>query len=219
MQIENRSCRRCGECCRKGGPALHKQDLENVRSGKVPIRSLITVRKGELAHNPLNGVVQPVKNELVKIAGTKGKWSCLHYDESLGCTVYDVRPLACRVLDCRDTTGIAKLIETDTLSRRDILGSGHYLLPVIKQYEELCPCHWLLTIQKNYQKLSEVEKQVIAEQVRADLAFRSRVITELDLELEEELFYFGRPFFQLLQPLGVGIRESAGEIHLTWHRV
>ena len=47
------SCNRCGSCCKQGGPALHMQDLDLVLSGKLHFEDLITVRRGELALQPL----------------------------------------------------------------------------------------------------------------------------------------------------------------------
>ncbi len=82
------ACRRCGTCCSQGGPALHHRDLDLIASGRIPLDRLITVRKGELAHNPLTGRVQAVRVELVKIAGTGEDWRCSYYDaENRGCGI------------------------------------------------------------------------------------------------------------------------------------
>ena len=216
MQKENTTCKKCGDCCKKGGPALHSEDLESIRSGRLSVRSLITIRKGELAYNPLTGMVQPVKHELIKIVGTRGEWSCCFFDELRGCTIYDFRPQACRILECWDTAEIEKLVGTDTLSRYDILPSDHPLVPVIQRYDTVCSCEGLELIRENYRLLSRAEKDAIESKVNEDLVFRSKVIGEFDLDLQEELFYFGRPFFQLLQPLGVSVKEIGGKLQLIW---
>ena len=216
MTTEQATCKKCGNCCKKGGPALHNQDLELVRSGKLPIRSLITIRKGELVHNPLAGLIQPVTVELVKIVGTGRQWDCCYYDDDLGCTIYEDRPCACRVLKCWDTTEILDLVEKDTLSRFDILDKDDPLIPVIKEHERMCSCDDLGFIQANLGGLSDQQKNELEKRVRSDLRFRTRVIADFQLKLNEELFYFGRPFFQLLQPLGVRISESSSGIKLSW---
>lgn len=216
MEIKNKTCRKCGNCCKQGGPALHSQDLDIIKTGKLPISSLITIRKGELAHNPQSDAIQPVKNEIVKIVGTGRQWDCCYFDDSEGCTIYDFRPEACRVLECWDTDAILELVEKDTLSRQDILDSSHPLIPVIAEHEKICPCNELQFIRDNYITLTEAKKAEIARQVRDDLRFRARVINDFELKLSEELFYFGRPFFQLLQPFGVRVTESEGDIRLTW---
>jgi Fe-S-cluster containining protein len=216
MTSEQVTCKKCGNCCKKGGPALHNQDLELVRSGKIPIRSLITIRKGELVLNPVAGKIQPATVELVKIIGTGRQWDCCYYDEDVGCTVYDHRPYACRLLKCWDTGEILDLVEKDTLSRFDILDEENPLLSVIKEHERMCPCEDLGRIQSHFAQLSDQEKNELEKLVRNDLRFRARVISDFQLKLSEELFYFGRPLFQLLQPLGVRISESALGIQLIW---
>jgi len=216
MTSEQVTCKKCGNCCKKGGPALHNQDLELVRSGKIPIRSLITIRKGELVLNPVAGKIQPATVELVKIIGTGRQWDCCYYDVDLGCTVYDHRPYACRLLKCWDTGEILDLVEKDTLSRFDILDKENPLLSVIEEHERMCPCEDLGRIQSNFAQLSDQQKTDLEKLVRSDLRFRARVISDFQLKLSEELFYFGRPLFQLLQPLGVRISESPLGIQLIW---
>jgi len=216
MATEQTGCSKCGNCCKQGGPALHIQDLELVRNGKIPVSSLITIRKGELAYNPLAEKIQPVTVELVKLVGTGRQWDCCYYDENLGCTIYEDRPYACRVLKCWDTGEILDLVETDTLSRFDILDKDDPLIPVIQEHERLCPCDDLGFIQENLGRLPDEKKNELEKRVRNDLRFRTRVIADFELKVNEELFYFGRPFFQLLQQLGVRISESSTGIHFNW---
>lgn len=218
MTTEQVACRKCGNCCKQGGPALHSQDLERIKSGKIPVSDLITIRKGELASNPLTGKIQSVAVELVKIAGTGRQWACCYYDADSGCTVYLDRPHACRVLKCWDTQEILALVEKDTLSRFDILENEDPLIAVIREHERICPCHDLGFIQANFGRLSEEQKNELEQRVRADLRFRIRAIGDFHLNVREELFYFGRPLFQLLQSLGVRISETPAGIHLIWDK-
>jgi len=218
MIIEQTECRKCGNCCKKGGPALHSQDIELVKSGKIPVSSLITIRKGELAHNPLSGKIQPVSVELVKIVGTGRQWDCCYFDEQAGCTIYEHRPQACRVLQCWDTDDIIDLVEKDTLSRFDILDKDDPIVPVIVEHERVCPCDDLQLVQAGIDQLSEQQRNELEKRVRNDLRFRSRVIEDFQLKVSEELFYFGRPLFQLLHPLGVGVFESQDGVHLRWEK-
>lgn len=216
MQTETIQCKRCGECCEKGGPALHTQDAELVRNGDIPISSLITLRKGELAHNPVSGQVQPLTVELVKLTGTGRQWHCVYYASDAGCTIYDNRPHACRALKCWDTEDVLALVEKDTLDRIAILGDDHPMVPIIREHERICPCCDLAVVHDKKGKLSDSEKKKIEKAVRLDLRFRGRIIKDFDLKLSEELFYFGRPLFQLLQPFGVRIVEDKNEIYLKW---
>jgi Fe-S-cluster containining protein len=216
MNVEKESCNQCGNCCKQGGPALHLEDLELVRSGKIPMSSLITLRKGELVNNPKSGTIQPSSVELVKLIGTGREWNCCYYSDKIGCTIYEDRPQACRVLKCWDTAEILSIVEKDTLTRLTLLEDGDPLIPVIKEHERLCSCKDLGGIYLNLKQLSRERKMEIEKLVRSDLHFRSRVIQDFDLKLNQELFYFGRPYFQLLQQLGIKIFEQDHELFIDW---
>lgn len=214
--IQN-TCLRCGTCCIQGGPALHRQDLDLVRSDRIALSRLITVRKGELAHNPKTGRVQTVRAELVKISGTGQDWRCGYYDEvHKGCGIYGHRPQACEVLKCWDTEEILGLVEQDLLSRLAILEADNPIVPLLIEHERICPCPDLEGIAGGLADLSAAVKTEMEALVGRDLRFRTKVIREHGLQLAEELFYFGRPLFQLLQQLGISISETPAGIALHW---
>jgi Fe-S-cluster containining protein len=210
-------CRKCGECCKGGGPALHLKDLPLITSGKLTVRDLITIRKGELAHNPLTGKIQPASAELVKIAGAGSQWQCCYYDTTQGCKIYHYRPVGCRLLKCWDTSDILNLVEKDTLCRLDIIAGSDPLVALIRDHEELCPCDGLQSILAHRGSLPEQLKKELETRVESDLQFRERVIEAFNLSLHEEMFYFGRPFFQLLKPLGVKVVQSKTGVRLIWN--
>ena len=203
---ESETCNRCGTCCRQGGPALHGPDLELIQAGLLRLDDLITVRKGELAFQPLAGQPEPVTHEFLKLRGQNGTWCCAFYDEtSKGCLRYAHRPLACGLLDCTNTGPLLALAGQDLLTRFDCLTPDDPLLPLVHEHEQLCPCPDLQTIG---QELAQAETDAallagLEAAVNTDLAFRSRVTASHHLSLAQELFYFGRPLFQLLLPLGV----------------
>jgi Fe-S-cluster containining protein len=209
-------CRQCGTCCLKGGPALHTGDLDSIRGGQLPLNRLITIRKGELVSHPLTGRVLAVERELVKICGTGGDWRCFYFSTSRGCTIYASRPIACRVLKCWDPTEISAIVGKDTLTRLDILAEGDPLRPLVAEHERLCPCPDMELIRRSLASGSlEGLLDNLQRLVNADLSFRNQAVKDHDLSLAEELFYFGRPIFQLLQMLGVEIAETAKGIRLS----
>ena len=210
------TCKRCGECCRQGGPALHARDLGLVRGGKIPISSLITIKKGELTHNPVTGVIQPAGVELIKIAGKGKQWECCYYDEQKACTIYESRPQACVLLKCWDTKDILDVVEKETLCRFDILGPDDPMIPVIREHDHLCPGADFLYLRDRTSQLSVQQEKELEEQVRDDLRFRTKVTGDFKLKLSEELFYFGRPLFQLLQMSGAVVSESRSGVTLRW---
>jgi len=213
-------CLRCGTCCQKGGPALHGQDLALVRGGQLPLDNLITIRRGELAYSPLSDRVEPVLAELVKIRGTGQEWCCCYYEPvSKGCSIYESRPMACGVLKCWQPDETLALVGQDLLSRLDILGEGNPLRPLVLEYERLCPCPDLREVEKSLADQDENALRSLEMQVNTDIAFRDRVVQELNLPLARELFLFGRPLFQLLQAFGVGVSESSQGLRLTIRKV
>ena len=209
------ACRQCGTCCLQGGPALHKKDLGLVRSGKLPINRLTTIRKGELAADPLTDSVHAVAYELVKINGTGRDWRCSYYADGKGCTIYASRPSACGILKCWDTAAILALVGRDMLTRLDILVAGDPLRPLVEEYERLCPCPDMEMIRDSVLAGGLKGLDDLQRLVDADLRFRDQVVRDHGLSLAEEMFSFGRPLFQLLQAVGLGITEAAGRIRLS----
>lgn len=216
-KVEQTECRRCGTCCKKGGPALHKQDIGLIESGKLQRESLITIRQGELAYNPVTESIQPVKNELVKIRGNSGEWSCLFYNESnKECMIHAYRPYACRVLKCWDPQELLDLVGRDTLTRFDLLAEEDPLFSFFVEHERLFACpdmeelaNW--TEDEFREKGDELEKLVVG-----DLTFRDQLVRKHNLQLNDEMILFGRPIFQLLQPLGFSVVQDHMGIRLNF---
>ena len=211
------TCRRCGTCCRQGGPALHSGDLALLRSGALRREHLVTVRRGELALPPLGREPEPVAHEFLKVRGQGGDWCCMFYDHGMrGCTIYGQRPLACGLLDCSRPEEILAIAGRDLLTRFDCLAEDDPLLDMIRQHEARCPCPDLVLIREQIRNRARRQDILhgLTGLVTVDLALRSRAAVRHGLSLEMELFCFGRPLFQLLAPLGVVTSESAGGLVL-----
>jgi Fe-S-cluster containining protein len=217
MQDNQQECQQCGTCCTSGGPALHTEDEHLIRAGKIPLAQLITIRKGEIAHNPLTKSLQPVKQELVKLSGVGREWNCSFFDpEQKGCTIYDHRPKACKALECWNTSAIEDLIEKDTLSRLDLIPAEHSIRPYVREHESLFPCpdmELLLNTgpSENAEELEDL--------VNKEIAYRTKVVASFDLSLGEELFYFGRPLFHLFVAAGAKVVEVEQRLIVNWPEV
>jgi Fe-S-cluster containining protein len=199
------SCIRCGTCCKKGGPSLHREDKKILLAGHIERESLITIRKGELAFFPFSERPEPIEKELVKIAGKGKGWVCCFYDEKeSSCTIYAHRPLECRLLKCWDTAQLLSVIGKDPLARADILSEDDPIMRVIDTHEQECSVGMAedlisVLLEKNDDPESLAKLTAL---VHRDLAIRSRAVSEFGLSLEAELFFFGRPLFKVLSARG-----------------
>ena len=201
-------CMRCGTCCLKGGPVLHREDKKILRAGYVGYQYLVTIRKGELAFNPLSGKLEPVHRELIKVAGKSKDWSCCFYDEKeASCMIYEHRFLECRLLKCWDTAELISIIGKNTIIRTEIINRDDPMLWVIETHERECPFHEvensILALSKGTDKSKALAK--LTELVRKDLAIRSYALSELGLKPEFEFFIFGRPLSKLLSDRGITV--------------
>lgn len=214
METNQTECKRCGTCCANGGPALHQQDKQLVEGGAIPISHLITMRKGELVHNPVTNRLQRVKNELIKINGVGKEWSCFYFDpDQKGCTIYDSRPIACQALECWDTEAVEQMIEKDLLNRADLIDMVDPLFQAVIEHEAGFPCPDLEVL---LNKGGAGQSKELEDAANLEVAFRNEMVGAHDLSLGEELFYFGRPLFHLLISVGARVQESAGRLSISW---
>jgi len=198
-------CIRCGTCCLKGGPALHKEDKDILLAGHIGREQLVTIRKGELIFSPLSGKLEPSQKEFVKIAGKGKGWSCCYYDaEKASCAIYSHRPLECRILKCWDTEQLLSVVGKDTIVRADILSPDDPILKHVEIHETTCSLQRVEDVISGLLKEKD-DPELLAELsalIHEDLAMRSRAIDEFQLSVEAELFIFGRPLFKILNARG-----------------
>jgi Fe-S-cluster containining protein len=195
-------CRRCGQCCEKGGPSLHLADRLLVEEGKIPLRHLFTIRRGELARDNVKGILAPLTDEIIKIKGQTGRWTCRYYDpQERGCQIYDYRPLECRVLDCRDTRRIEQVYATDRLTRRDLLSSLPGLWELIEDHDRRCSYASLAALVGAGAADGDVPKEegAILETMRYDAHIRKLSVEKGGLEAGTLDFVFGRPLDQTIR--------------------
>lgn len=176
-------------------------------------RHLVTIRKGEPAYDPVLGLVKPVERELVKVRGKGKEWTCCFFDEkNSSCVIYEHRPLECRLLKCRDTSGLEEVIGRDTISRSDIINAGDPVIEVIEMHERECPYHEVRELVSGLTGKARDSKKILArldELIRKDLAIRVYAIQKLGLREEYELFIFGRPLFKVLESWQVPVPRFA----------
>ncbi len=214
---EKQSCDRCGACCLQGGPALHGQDISLIRDGRLACHHLVTIRKGELAYAPFSESPAPVAGEFLKLQGKQGSWCCLFYDEQgMACTIYENRPMACGLFDCTAPEPILAVAGKDLLTRFDCMQSDDPLLPLVRRHEREFPCPDMEMIADGLNSPADRPSLLayLTPLINGELAFRQQLTARGSISIAVEMFYFGRPLFQLLLPLGVGIRETPTGVQL-----
>lgn len=230
---EQKTCQRCGECCRKGGPALHQEDLPLVQSGALPLEQLMTLRKGEPAYDQPAKKVLPLEQELVKIKGrgtAKDRWTCVYYEQTAeeqgACGAYEARPMECRLLACWDTAPLEAIYNKGRITRKDILPQGSWTLDIIAEHERRCNVNDAVA---NAERLKETDaknrehaeqaRQTLLDMIQYDAALRVTLVEKLGDgpgQLGRALdFFLGRPLPEILAPLGVELQFVGGKLYIS----
>jgi len=202
----------------KGGPVLHRDDLPLFEKKILSQDNLVVIRQGEPAYNPIKEIVEPAPSEMVKIGGKGANWECIFYDPSRStCTIHPNRPVECRLLKCWDIDDIKDISGKYCLTRYDLIPEGDPLVEYIEEHEKRCcyPTTTLLLDQLLKKGDQEQTLPTLQTIMSEDLAVREQAVNRLHLTLKQELFYFGRPMFQVIKHPGLAITIVTGEIQLS----
>ena len=206
------ACRRCGTCCRKGGPTLHAEDRELVEKGTIQLCDLFTVRAGEMAFDNLRGKTFAVAADLIKLKGTGGSWACCRYDgNSNTCRLYAQRPLECRLLKCWDTAELERIYGRNLLSRQDLLAGVGGLWDLVVDHQRRC----------SYSRARQLIKQIgaggrgsarreLLQTIQYDAEIRRLVTGEGGVDEAMLDFLFGRPMSATLRAEGLKLVPRSG---------
>jgi Fe-S-cluster containining protein len=200
----------------KGGPALHVEDRDLIQQKFIKQEFLITIRKGEPVFSLEETKPYWAQTEIIKLRGKQSQWSCIFYDQdSFSCSIYQHRPVECILLKCWDTVALERLAGKSLLNRIDIISSHEPVMQYIQRYEKECDLE--IFDKLNIKQNRTIDKNTLAELtvlVNKDLALRSEAISDLNLNLDLELFYFGRPMFKILSQFSLIPREANGKLVL-----
>jgi len=197
------SCSRCGTCCRKGGPALHREDRHLVEQGLIHTRHLYTIRRGEWVHDPITGVLVQASGDIIKIKGGSGTWACRFFDEGPHtCRIYANRPLECRTLTCWNTAGIERVYTIGRLSRADLISGIAGLWELVDEHQQRCDVERISRLRMPSDG-SQAGRRAgeLAEMIRYDTELRNLVVARAGLEAGMTDFLFGRPLQQVLRAM------------------
>jgi hypothetical protein len=166
-----------------------------IDDGRIPARCLFTLRRGERVRDNVKGTLVSLSEEIIKIKGCAGRWTCLFYDRSTrGCAIYDHRPLECRVLDCRDTRRIEAVYGTRRLRRQDLLSGVDGLWALIEDHERRCSYEGLRALLAEGAHQGRLnQEETILEILRFDAHVRLLAVEKGGLDSRMLDFIFGRP--------------------------
>ena len=193
------SCQRCGTCCRKGGPALHADDLDLLTH--IPMSDLVCLRKGEPVFDPRADSLLPLQGEVLKIRGKGSGWECVYFESGdKSCSVYAHRPLECRSLSCSDTCEIFEVMGRPPLTREDVIPTESALWACIVEHEQDFPVDRAFQLAGQHATAHSIPEE-LDNMIRRELAFR-QVLAERVQASDVALWaYFGRPLWLVLLPL------------------
>jgi Fe-S-cluster containining protein len=179
---------------------LHLQDRKLVEEGLIHSRHLYTIRKGELANDPVRGGLIRVEGDVIKIKGRSPAWVCCFFEEdSSTCRIYEHRPLECWQLQCWDTSRLEQMYARDRLSRRDLLVKIKGLWELIAEHERRCDYDRIRGLLESMAGSGKARIQREIEQItRYDGELRKLMIARGGLEPEMLDFLLGRPLVETL---------------------
>jgi Fe-S-cluster containining protein len=190
-------CRRCGTCCRKGGPGLHLEDRALVDSGKIPLSHLLTFRQGEPVYDNVSDRIAPAVTDIIRIKSLHdGLSDCLYYDPAeKGCRIYHQRPCECDALQCWDTRKIEAVYNCRRLTRRHLLCDVAGLWDLVAHHQERCDYAHIAELAERIRQRRQAEaaEKELLELVRFDGHLRDLTLERGHLDSGMLEFLFGRP--------------------------
>ena len=215
MQKKRDHCIRCGECCHKSSPTLHREDLSLLKKGVVKREHLYTIRKGEAVHDNVQGCVVNARVEMIKVReGAEG--GCIFFDENgSACAIYENRPAQCAALQCWDNKVFMEVYERSRLDRQSAV-DNEILMGLIEGHEKRCAYEILEGQLKNITAEGEKAIEEVLRILQFDFELRPMVMKKLGLPPKEMDFFFGRPLVDTIGMFGLKVvRETDGSFLLT----
>jgi Fe-S-cluster containining protein len=202
-------CKRCGTCCKKGGPSFHRQDKDLVENGLILLTDIYTIRKGEPAYDNVSMQNIYADSDIIKIKSRKGTTACIFFDECKNvCRIYSHRPVECRVLTCWDTVEIERIYSKDRLVRKDLLSQIHGLWDLIDDHQNRCSYE---TLRSLFESVTLNKDKAASEDIRYivdyDTHIRHLVLEKSHMNPEMMDFLFGRCLEETIKGFGLQFKR------------
>lgn len=201
------TCVQCGECCRRGSPTLHLEDLELLRMGAIPWQELVTLRLGEPAYSPFHEKAFFLTSECLKIREKPSTKHCTFLDEETSrCTIYANRPVQCRAQACWDSAPAKQLSKLPFLSREDVFAGVDLLLDIMAEHDRRFAFQ---KVHEAFKRLKETGGEGIDEVLELlafEEHFRSFCGERFKIPADQMDLVFGRSLAELAPLFGFRVR-------------
>ena len=216
MALLRSSCIRCGTCCQKGGPSFHLADRSLIEKGIIPAKYLFTIREGELAMDNVKGALIPAASDIIKMKGRGESWTCCFYDEAAHCcTIYQNRPLECRLLNCWDPTDVERMYAKDRLTRAELISDVSGLWNLVADHQKRCDYNLVKRLAADIQAGDRNQQlRKLVEMIRYDLELRRLVVAQGGLDVDMLDFLFGRPLNRTIQTYGLKAEHNGQSLRV-----
>lgn len=204
------SCKRCGTCCKKGGPALHVEDQPLIDRGKIPVTSLFTLRKGERAFDNINGGMIQLTEEIIKIKSVPEAADCVYLNQAdMSCRIYEHRPVECRTLECWNTGKIKAIYAQTRLTRQLLVQKITWLADLVQTHEHQCSLERIQDLVQDRASDDPAAASRLAEIINYDFHLRHLAAEKGGLPWQMADFLFGRPLADIIsKQFGVNVRKA-----------
>lgn len=194
------------------------EDLGHLKSGRIKVHDLVTLRIGELIRDNINNKLVINAQELIKIREKKVGGGCTYYDEkNRVCNIYEHRPVQCSAQACWDEKEFMRAYDGPKPVRKDVFDDA-ILLRLMEAHEKKCSYRALETLVRQIETEGEKAVQAIIELLRFDHQIRPFVSKKMEIDLKEMGLLFGRPLTETILMFGLQVtREPDGSFFLSPH--
>jgi len=209
-------CRRCGSCCKKGGPSFHQEDKNLIEKGAIALKYLYTIRQGELAYDNIKRCLVAAESDIIKTKEETRSRACVFFDETENsCRIYENRPIECRTLMCWDTRELEEMYSRNRLSRKKLISDIEGLWDLVEDHQTRCD----YKIVKGFvDKLDKPNKKSAVDGLRYminyDIQIRSLVIKKGAIDPEMVDFLLGLPLIETIKRFGLNVKKEGDKYHL-----
>ncbi len=203
------ACVQCGDCCRKGSPALMQDDLDILRAGKISWNQLITLRKGEPAHSPYSDEAFYLPEDRIKVREKPGSKECIFFDSDKDtCTIHVDRPTQCRAQACWDSSMATELAELPHLTRLELFKDVEVLVEMIEEHDKRCSFEGLSNAFDKLKKTKGQNIDEVLDYLGFEDHFRNFTKERLNIPEDNLELVFGRSLQERVRLFGFKVEIS-----------